>query len=260
MSWNPVTGCLKGCEYCYARRIAVRYGGSVETCPDGKLHILDAPMYADSANSANGNGRRFRPYPYMFDPTFHRYRLGEPAKMLEPQTVFVCSMGDLLGEWVPDKWIEEVLGACAAARWHRYLFLTKNPKRYDNMYVAPLSSYLSDLDSFMLGATATNNQQLRTAYESMANWLSIEPLLEDVSGVFEACSDSADPIKQGVRKRWDWVVIGAETGDRKNKVPPDRKWIEDIVDVCKSWKTPVYMKNNLAPFWGNELIQQFPWE
>lgn len=24
-SWNPVSGCKHGCEYCYARRMAVRY-------------------------------------------------------------------------------------------------------------------------------------------------------------------------------------------------------------------------------------------
>lgn len=26
-SWNPVTGCLHGCAYCYARRIAERFRG-----------------------------------------------------------------------------------------------------------------------------------------------------------------------------------------------------------------------------------------
>lgn len=26
-TWNPVTGCLHGCAYCYARRIAERFGG-----------------------------------------------------------------------------------------------------------------------------------------------------------------------------------------------------------------------------------------
>lgn len=25
-TWNPVTGCLHDCEYCYARRIANRFG------------------------------------------------------------------------------------------------------------------------------------------------------------------------------------------------------------------------------------------
>ena len=27
-TWNPVTGCLHGCEYCYARRIAERFGAN----------------------------------------------------------------------------------------------------------------------------------------------------------------------------------------------------------------------------------------
>lgn len=27
MSWNPITGCKHGCEYCYARRMAERFGG-----------------------------------------------------------------------------------------------------------------------------------------------------------------------------------------------------------------------------------------
>lgn len=25
-TWNPVTGCKHGCEYCYARRIVSRFG------------------------------------------------------------------------------------------------------------------------------------------------------------------------------------------------------------------------------------------
>jgi protein gp37 len=42
-------------------------------------------------------------------------------------------MADLFGEWVPDEWIEEVFKACAAAPRHRYMFLTKNPKRYHEL-------------------------------------------------------------------------------------------------------------------------------
>jgi protein gp37 len=40
-------------------------------------------------------------------------------------------MGDLFGSWVPDEWIDEVFQACFNADRHRYMFLTKNPKRYD---------------------------------------------------------------------------------------------------------------------------------
>jgi protein gp37 len=113
MSWNPVTGCLHGCEYCYARRMAERFGGASEThCNEsvgtecqwvteatGRIHELDCPVYdVDRGHNA--------PCPYEFDPTFYRYRLGEPARKKRPRNIFVCSRADLFGEWVPDEWIQ----------------------------------------------------------------------------------------------------------------------------------------------------------
>jgi protein gp37 len=53
-----------------------------------------------------------------------------PAQKKKPANISVCSMADLFEEWVPDEWIKEVLAACAAAPWHNYMFLTKNPERY----------------------------------------------------------------------------------------------------------------------------------
>ena len=131
-TWNPVTGCLHGCEYCYARRIAERFGGASEihnnecchecqwiTEGTGEIHDLNEPIY-DFDNGRNA------PYPFGFDPTFHRYRLDEPQKWKKPRNIFVCSMADLFGDWVPDEWIREVFQACEAAPQHRYLFLSKN--------------------------------------------------------------------------------------------------------------------------------------
>ena len=132
MTWNPVTGCLHGCEYCYAKKVAHRFDGKVfDTSPlPGGLHVLeDRPPWP--------------PYPYGFAPTFHRYRLGDPASKTKGKTIFVCSMADLFGSWVPTKWIVDVLDACLAAPQHRYLFLTKNPKRYlelDEMALLPLQA------------------------------------------------------------------------------------------------------------------------
>jgi protein gp37 len=42
-------------------------------------------------------------------------------------------MADLFGEWVPDEWIKEVFRACEEAPQHRYLFLTKNPERLNQI-------------------------------------------------------------------------------------------------------------------------------
>ena len=85
MTWNPVTGCKLGCPYCYAAKLARRFGKS-------------------------------------FEPEFHSERLAQPAQIKKPQNIFVCSMADLFGEWVPDEWIKAVFDACAAAPQHRYLF------------------------------------------------------------------------------------------------------------------------------------------
>ena len=57
-----------------------------------------------------------------------------------------------------------------------------------------------------------------------------------------------------------WTIIGAETGRRKDKVIPERKWIEDIVNECKENGTAVFMKSSLADIWGEPLIQEFPEE
>lgn len=113
-TFNPITGCLHGCEYCYAKRIAERFGikpfGNVEP-----TELLEPVVLNDKAE----------PYPLGFSPTFHRYRLDEPQHWKKPRTIFVCSMADLFGDWVPDEWIKAVFDACEKAPQHRYLFLTK---------------------------------------------------------------------------------------------------------------------------------------
>jgi hypothetical protein len=53
-------------------------------------------------------------------------------------------------------------------------------------------------------------------------------------------------------------VIGAETGSRRGKTAPNRKWIEGIAGMLGDWGTPIYMKRNLADVWGEPLIQEFP--
>ena len=67
MSWNPVTGCRHGCPYCYARRTATRFNAGLEDPAPlaGGLHVLPEKIKAT-------------PYPYGFEPTLHRYRLGQP--------------------------------------------------------------------------------------------------------------------------------------------------------------------------------------
>lgn len=105
-TWNPVTGCLHGCEYCYARGMTRRFGKQLPDLSDFArrnkgLHLLD--------NKIDHNS-----YPYGFEPTFHAYRLNDYIGK-KGRNIFVCSMADLFGDWVPDSWIEEVFDTCDRA-------------------------------------------------------------------------------------------------------------------------------------------------
>lgn len=54
----------------------------------------------------------------------------------------------------------------------------------------------------------------------------------------------------------DWVIVGAETGPGKH--PPKPEWIVNIVEQCKGVGVPIFMKDNLKPYWPYRLIQEWP--
>lgn len=237
-TWNPVTGCLHGCEYCYARGIAERFGGKQKY----------ANVFDESEPIKGSDGKALA-YPHSFSPTFHRYRLNDYIGK-QGRNIFVCSMADLFGSWVPENWIDEVFDTCEKAPQHNYLFLTKNVERY-----CELKCGLPDGDNMWYGTSVTKESEV-SRFNSLPafhkTFVSIEPILQDLE----------IKIHNVMFSQIDWVIIGAETGRRKNKVVPERKWIEDIVNECRNayYPVPVFMKSSLAEIWGEPLIQEFPAE
>jgi hypothetical protein len=74
-SWNPITGCLHGCPYCYARDIAFNIypeevGFAPALWPDRLTAPANQKLPKDTADPAHKN-------------------------------IFSCSMADLFGRWVP---------------------------------------------------------------------------------------------------------------------------------------------------------------
>lgn len=278
MTWNPVTGCEHGCTYCYARKIVQRFSTQTAS-PNGGTH--DLKKHSKTI------------YPFGFDPTFHRYRLQEPAQKKKPQNIFVCSMADLFGEWVPDEWIDEVFQSCFNADRHRYMFLTKNPKRYDKA-IDFITSEERTLglnegiwDNFWFGTTVTCQEDTERVkqlevFSEGHKFLSVEPLQEqielDLSGircpvcgsvnVYQDnpattpagippfyCDDCGDWEGEEPAKLIEWVIIGAETGPGAK--PPEPEWVQSIIDQCRDAGIPIFLKNNLN--WPMK-IQEYPWE
>lgn len=276
-TWNPVTGCLHGCEYCYARRIAERFGGCwrLDLPPDTswrgnvgerglmgdyarhsnrKCHVLDEPeIGCDVFDPPSGYRGKVKPYPYSFDPTFHRYKLGEPQRWKKPRTIFVCSMADLFGHWVPDEWIQEIFEACDKASQHRYMFSTKNPSRYAELLnLLPKHRRPPNVAEMWFGQSFTGAERNYTPL-ALPPWqyrfASIEPLLRNLS--------RAEVMKIAATN--EWIIVGAETGVRKGKIIPKREWVEEIVKVCKEYGTPVFMKDSLRDLMRDGFRQEFPW-
>lgn len=281
-TWNPVTGCLHGCEYCYARRIAERFRAREIYDPECQCqrHLIERGMlkgtrkpleldYPWEQKNKDGSITNAA-YPFGFDPTFHRYKLDEPQRWKKPRTIFVCSMADLFGEWVPDEWIAEVFRACEKAPQHRYLFLTKNPARLCKMasaykirrwnekhegkphpqteeYAQTLS--LPSHENWWFGSTLDSKNARRFQGDNHFNtFTSIEPLREFMGvGLGSFGSD-------------EWVIIGAETGNRKGKIIPKREWVENIVEAAQITGMKVFMKESLRGLMGEDFRQEFPWE
>lgn len=247
-TWNPVTGCLHGCEYCYARRIAERFGARMKPI-FVDFAILDKPVRSaytyGSWRNLEINEGRIQPYPFDFTPTFHRYRLEDVRHWQKPRTIFVCSMADLFGNWVPDNWIEDVFEACEGAPWHRYLFLTKNPER---LYDLARRQALPRGENFWYGCSVTK-PDMRFFFSDLHNtFASIEPILE--------CFGNWGP---GRGQLPGWIIIGAETGNRKGKVIPEKAWVEEIARQANENRIPIFMKESLRGIMGEDFRQEFPW-
>jgi len=254
-SFNPITGCYHDCPYCYARGISTRFKNRDELIEPETYHLEHDCREIIECNEQPyfiKNGAKTRAaYPYGFTPCIHRYRMNEYQNK-KGRNIFVCSMADMWGNWVPDRWIIEVLSTCEKAPQHNYLFLTKNPARYIEFFNR---GELPGGDNFWYGTTVNTPDMLYAYSESLHNeanvihhtFLSIEPIFEDFG-----------EFKGGAFV--DWVIVGAETGNRKGKVIPQKEWIKNIVNICRQRNIPVFMKESLRSLMGCDFIQEFPKE
>lgn len=225
-SWNPVTGCLHDCAYCYARDIANRF----------YFHLPDGERFA---------------------PVFYPDRLCAPSKTKQPdlsqiddpidrmarRNVFVCSMADLFGKWVPGAWIDAVLEEAWSNPQWTFLFLTKFPIRMAEFDFPPNSWIGTTVDKqWSIDRAEKAFSKIRSkGYQGVA-WLSCEPMMERLQ--FNSLN------------MFDWVVVGGSS--RSTQTPefrPPFEWIVNLWNQAKVIDVPVYMKTNLGI---EQRVREYP--
>jgi len=238
-TWNPVWGCLNHCEYCYARGIArFRYKQmyEIEFNHWKKFHpILKDPFHCDWDMDYLSGLKDFK-------PTFLNAQFDKKLPK-KPQRIFVGSMSEI--KYWDLVWIQKVLDKIKEYPQHTFIFLTKFPEVY-NEWIFPKNCWL--------GVTITKNIDIwgdgEGHWSSLFNvenikFISIEPILEKFTAI-------------KFISNFDWVIIGAETGNRKDRVIPKREWIEDMVHYCRDNDIPIYLKDNLKEIYPIE-IKEFPY-
>jgi protein gp37 len=231
-SWNPITGCLHNCPYCYARDIAEQL------------------------------------YPQKFAPAFIPDRLHTPRNMKVPEiaqqeigfkNVFTCSMADLFGKWVPTEWIEAVLSVVRDCPQWNFLFLTKFPLRLAE-FPFPDNAWVGT--SVDCQARVANAEQAFRNVRATIKWLSCEPLLESLTFsdlsmfqwvVIGGASKSAEtpefrPPRSWVNDLWTQAKdAGCKIYEKTNlleriKEYPGQRELKSAQEVTKQFHYPLLVK------------------
>jgi len=214
--WNPIGGCLHGCSYCSIKRMQKR---------NSKVDMLTPAGIREG---------------YMKD------NLGSGRK------IFVCSSGDMWGEWVISEDIQRVLAHCRKYADNEYMFLTKNPRRYYPFLKAggefpPLSilgstvesdlqSVVEPCNSFLtptVGDRGDSMSAIKESYSTMKTMLSVEPVMKF----------SKDFGKWLQKRKADVIYVGVDSG--KNGLPePSPDELQGLIDDLRTF-TDVRLKEGI---------------
>ena len=255
--WNPIRGCSRvseGCRRCYAERMAARFN---------KPGMWGEGLAIIKNGEAHWTGKI----------DFDEEKLLEPLHWKRPRLVFVNSVSDLFHENVQYEWIDKIFSIMALCPNHKFLLLTKRPKRMLEYLTklreeGPSSGYIAlaygrparffpkawktlplnneglmpwPLPNVRLGTSVEN----QTAADERLDYLcelgsqrwntmvSFEPLLSDV-----------DPgprwLSLGTKT---WAIVGGESGHGAR--PMQAEWARNLRDECKDAGIPFFFKQ-----WG----------
>ncbi len=219
-TWNPVTGCLYNCKYCWARDLAT-------------TKLMNANRYKQG----------FKP---MLNETEFRSKFGKG------DLIFVSDMGDLFGEFVQSEWIQKVLDHTAKFPEAKFLFMSKNPSRYyeflDSM---PSNAILgatieTNIDEIVKKSLLSNAPTPSQRYKAMKDldWrmkiISIEPILD-----FDL-----ETVSAWIRDIYPFLVYVGYDNYKHGLKEPSQSKTEQLLDNISDFTLVV--RKTIRPAWFEE--------
>jgi DNA repair photolyase len=209
-TWNPVTGCLYGCTYCFARHYVKKFAEENGVDDSFTPRLIEKELYSVE----------FKP--------------GE--------TIFVTDLGDLFGYWVPREWIENVLRVIKDNPDTTFILHTKNPSRFREF------DY-SSLPNIYIGTTIETNRDYSLTkapepylrFKAMCNLpgrkeVSICPIMDFDLDILVSWIEKIEP---------EVVEVGAD--NHGNNLPePTWEKIESLLDALRDFCPKVVEKKGLA--------------
>lgn len=181
-------------------------------------------------------------YGWPDEISFHPNELEAIRKRKKSSRIFMGSTIELFHDdtiiYMP-----EIMKTVRSCPQHTFMFLTKQPQNLTRFSPFPKNCWF--------GVTATGYKAFNKALdylkgiEAKIKFISFEPLLEAIPFYQERLAYC------GI----NWLIIGAQTNPYK---PPKRLWVDEITEACKRAGIPYFLKDNLRPLLGNNLVQEMP--
>ena len=217
---NPVKGyCPMACPYCYARRMYDRFRW------DKTIRYDDTSWFG--------------------------------IVHLPPSRIFVGSTIELFGDWIITAWMNCILDQVKLNSQHTFIFLTKKPQNLGKWSPFPPNTWV--------GVSATTDNSTLDALLSLmkisakVKFISFEPLHGHCTFPWGISANNLDKKVVSTIKALAWIIIGAETGNRKGKPPLEQVqgWAREIIKAADEAGVPVFTKDNLK-LPANEMRREWP--
>ena len=216
-TWNPISGCLYNCNYCWAR---------------------------DLATTKLKNSQR---YSKGFKPCLNQKEFS--VRFDKDDLIFVSDMGDMFADFTPESWIEKVLNHVRQFPDTDFLFMTKNPRRYlDLLPSIPKNAILgatieTNIDEIVLTDKVSKAPLPSVRFEAMKelDWdrklVSIEPILDFDLDIFAEWMKDINPIV---------VYVGYDNYEHKLREPT----LKETTELLKRLpETSLIIRKTIRPAW-----------